>query len=374
MGRLVISQAYRVSIEAEGAKARADWEYLVAQDESIALAKTPKWIDCICSMGCFSDATVLFRGEDGRRIVLPRLRRMGIAYSAKLFESPPHGWDLGAESSGFLGEGEPVSPGQARALIEKIRDHSGLRTRVMVGRDDADVWAAAAPNTLYSTTRIAQVLDLRGGFSTVWSKRFTSKVRSNSRKAERRGVVVESDNTGRLVPVFYTLYQSSIDRWAQERGLPLTPMRWLAQRRNSQEKFAAVAREMGQSCTIWIAWRGGEPLAGILVLTRGPRATYWRGAMDKERSRGTGANELLHRYAIEDACAREQQSYNFGIYQTEDLRRFKSSFGATEFPVRTYYFERFPTAAAEASGHKAVKEIIRAAARLTRTAKDASVA
>jgi len=91
--------------------------------------------------------------------------------------------------------------------------------------------------------------------------------------------------------------------------------------------------------------------------------------MDKERARGTGANELLHRYAIEDACAREQHSYNFGIYQTEDLKRFKSTFGAAEIPVHTYYFERVPTAAAEAGGHKAAKQVIRAASRLARTTR-----
>jgi hypothetical protein len=366
---MAISQSYRVSIEAEGAAARPDWEHLVAQDANITLAKTPEWIDCICSFGNFSDATLLFRGEDGRRMILPRLRKAGIASSVRLFESPPHGWDLGAEGSGFLSEGGPASRSETRALIQEICRHSGVRTRIMVGRDDAELWVSTAPKTIYSTSRIAQVLDLRGGFPTVWSERFTSKVRSNSRKAERRGVVVESDSAGRLLPVFYTLYRSSIDRWAQDRGLPLTAMRWLAQRRNSQDKFATVARRMGKRCTIWIAWRGGEPLAGIFVLTQGSWATYWRGAMDKERSRGTGANELLHRHAIEDACARGQQTYNFGIYQTEDLKKFKSSFGAVEVPVRTYYFERLPTAAAEARGHQAAKQVIRAAARIARTAR-----
>lgn len=364
-----VSQIYRVSIEAQGTQARPDWEYLAAQDEDIALGKTPEWIDCICSSGGFTDATMLFRGEDGQRIVLPRVRKTGIASSVRLFESPPHGWDLGAESSGFLCEQGPVSRRQTRALIDQIQHHPGLRTRIMVGRQDAQMWASVAPRTIYSTTRIAQVLDLRGGFSTVWSQRFTSKVRSNSRKAERRGVVVESDKTGRLVPVFYSLYQKSIDRWAQDRELPLTVMRWLAQRRNSQDKFATVARRMGKRCTIWIAWRGGEPLAGIIVLAKGPRVTYWRGAMDKERCRGTGANELLHHYAIEDACTRQQQSYNFGIYQTEDLKRFKSTFGPVEVPVHTYYFEKLPTAAAHVSAHQAAKQVIRASARLVRTAR-----
>jgi CelD/BcsL family acetyltransferase involved in cellulose biosynthesis len=366
---MVLSHAYRMSIEAEGVDARPAWEDLVAHDGSVALSKTPEWTDCICSSSRFSDATLLFRGEDGRQLILPRLRKTGTPSFLGLFESPPQGWGLGADASGLLSEGGPASPRQTRALIQEIRRHPGLRTRIMVGGDDASIWASVASSTMHSTALTAQVLDLRGGFSTVWSERFTSKVRSNARKAERRGVVVESDNTGRLVPVFDMLYRSSVDRWAQERGHPLSLMRWRAQRREPQSKFATVAQRMGESCTVWIAWRGGEPLAGIFVLTRGPRATYWRGAMNKERARGTGANELLHRYAIEAACADERQSYDFGLYQTEELKRFKSTFGAREVPVHTYYFERLPTAAAEEKCYNAAKQAVRAVVRLTRTGR-----
>ena len=366
---MVLSHAYRMSIEAEGVDARPAWEDLVTHDESIALSKTPEWIDCICSSGRFSDATLLFRGEGGQQLILPRLRKTGIPSCLGFFESPPQGWGLGADASGFLGAGGPVSLKQTRALIQEIRGHPGLRTRVMVGGDDATVWASAVPGVICSTALTAQVLDLCGGFSTVWSERFTSKVRSNARKAERRGVVVESDNTGRLVPVFDSLYRSSVDRWAQERGHPLSLMRWRAQRREPQSKFATVARKMGERCTVWVAWRGGEPLAGIFVLTRGPRATYWRGAMNKELARGTGANELLHRCAIEAACADERQSYDFGLYQTEELKRFKSTFGAREVPVRSYYFEKFPTAAAEAKCRNAAKRAVLAVAQRARTGR-----
>jgi hypothetical protein len=358
----MISQAYRVSIEAEGMDARPAWEELAHQEQEITLSKTPQWADCICSCDHFSDATLLFRGEDGRRLILPRLRSF-----PGLFSSPPRHWNLGADASGFLSEGGPASPREARALIQEIRRHAGLRTRIVVGRDEARIWASAAPNAIHSIARTAQVLDLRDGFSTVWSKRFTSKVRSNSRKAERRGVVVESDNTGRLIPVFDVLYRISVDRWAQERGYPLTLMRWLAQRQHPQSKFATVARSLGERCTVWIAWRQGEPIAGVIILTEGPRVTYWRGAMDKERSRGTGANELLHRCAIEAACASERQSYDFGLSQTDDLKRFKYTFGTEEVPVHIYYFEKFPMIAAEIKCYQAVKRTIRAVTQLTRT-------
>jgi len=164
---VVIAQAYRVSIEAEGFGARPAWEDLVSQDPSIALSKTPPWADCICSCDHFSDATLLFRGEDGRRLILPRLRTTGIASLPGLFASPPVHWNLGADASGFLSEGGPVSPIQTRALIREIRRRPGLRTRIVVGKDDARAWASAVPSTVYSIARTAQVLDLCGGFSTV---------------------------------------------------------------------------------------------------------------------------------------------------------------------------------------------------------------
>ncbi|MGB8995092.1 MAG: GNAT family N-acetyltransferase [Pseudonocardiaceae bacterium] len=366
---MVLSHAYRLSIEAAGVAARAAWEELSAQDESIALSKTPEWADCICSCSPFTDATLLFRGEDGRRLILPRLRKTGSTSILGLYESPPPGWGLGADASGVLSEGGLASASQMRALIQEIRRHPGLRTRVMVGGDDAAEWESVVPGTTYSTSLTAQVLDLRGGFSTVWTQRFTSKVRSNARKAERRGVDVESDNTGRLIPVFDELYRNSVDRWAQQRGRPLSLMRWRAQRNEPRSKFATVTQKMGERCTVWIAWREGEPLAGIVVLTRGPRVTYWRGAMNKERTRGTGANELLHRCAIEAACAGERQSYDFGLHQTEELKRFKSTFGAREVPVHAYYFERFPTAAAEAKCYNAAKQAVLAGVRLARAGR-----
>ena len=39
----------------------------------------------------------------------------------------------------------------------------------------------AVPEGAHSVSHTADVLDLHGGFDTVWSRRFTSKVRSNSR-------------------------------------------------------------------------------------------------------------------------------------------------------------------------------------------------
>jgi hypothetical protein len=87
--------------------------------------------------------------------------------------------------------------------------------------------------------------------------------------------------------------------------------------------------------------------------------------MDKDLSRSTGANELLHRHAIEAACDNAQRSYDFGLSNSDDLRRFKSSFGTFQEPVHTYHFEQIPIAAIEAKGRQFAKQMIRKASTLT---------
>jgi lipid II:glycine glycyltransferase (peptidoglycan interpeptide bridge formation enzyme) len=117
-----------------------------------------------------------------------------------------------------------------------------------------------------------------------------------------------------------------------------------------------------------MAWWNGAPVASIIVLTRGDQVTYWRGAMDKERCRGSGANELLHRSAIEAACRDGRRSYDFGLSQTDHLRRFKRAFGTHEVPVHTYILERIPTAAAEARCYETAKRTFLAVTRRVRGA------
>jgi hypothetical protein len=354
---------YRVSVEAAGAAARPAWAELVERNPEVALSKTPDWVDCIRGCDRFRDDSLLFLGADGRRFVLPRL---GVPGLPGVYASPPEHWNLGADASGFLGEGGPPGQRELRALVGELHRRRGLRTRVVVGRDEARQWSEAVPGSVHAVSRTAHVLDLAAGFESIWTGRFTSKVRSNCRKAERRGVTVESDDTGRLVPVFYELYQRSVDRWARDRGYPVPLMRWRTQRLHPRAKFEEVARALGRRCCVWVARRDGEPIAATVVLTRGSRVTYWRGAMDKDRSRGTGANELIHRHAIDAACAGGYHSYDFGLSQTDDLRRFKASFGTQEVPVHMYFFERLRTTAAAERGTASAKRAVRMTAGFAR--------
>ncbi len=171
-------------------------------------------------------------------------------------------------------------------------------------------------------------------------------------------MTIEADSTGRLVGAFDELYRASVDRWARDRNYPVQIMRWRYRREHPRGRLEAVARALGTRCTVYLARQDGQPLAGIIVLDGGAHTVYWRGAMDKQRCRGTGANELLHRQAIESACDQGRCSYDFGLSQLEELRRFKRGFGTHEEPVYTFTLERIPAAAAQARLYQATKSAV----------------
>ena len=77
-----------------------------------------------------------------------------------------------------------------------------------------------------------------------------------------------------------------------------------------------------------------QPVAAIVVLEAGDQAKYWRGAMDRDRATPVRANDLLHRLAMEDACARGLSHYDMGAAQPgSPLAVFKTKMGAQEHPT-----------------------------------------
>lgn len=339
---------------ATGPGAREAWLRLARGRAGVRPTQTPAWLDCVRAGGDVEDATRLYVTPGGREVVLPLARRRRPVAALSPEDSWPEGWEAG----GLLADG-PLGREDVAAVVSDLRGRGVLRTgvRVQVRPEERAVWDAVVPSRTWCQRRDTQVLDLDGGFDTVWRDRFTSKVRSTARKAVRRGVTVESDAAGRLVPEFDALYRQSVDRWARERNEPVGLRRWLAARREPVDKWAAVAAGMGESCRVWLARREGHAIAAIVVLTHGDQAYYWRGAMDKERVTGTGANELLHCSALEEACAAGVRQYDLGVSPTEALARFKAGFGPRRETLLTYRFERVPVSRAETWVRETAKRV-----------------
>lgn len=332
------TQAYQVTSPAP----RDVWENLLRSDPEALVSQTPAWLDCICAMGGYADASRLYETPEGKQLVLPMVRTKGLPAALSTETTLPHAWGIGG-----LVSAEKINAKDVAAVFNDLAGRSVLRVNIRPNPRAGKTWAAVRPPKVIAISRLAHVLDLEGGFDYVWTKRFKGTTRTAVRKAERSGVVVECDTSGKLVSVFYDLMKRSFDRWARQQHEPLLLARWRAWRRDPLNKFQIIARILGNACRIYVAWVDGKPAATILVL-QDTNAHYTRGAMIKDIAGPTRANYLLHRLAIEDACRAGCGYYHMGETGfSNSLAQFKSRFGASKYPYAEYIIERIPISSVE---------------------------
>jgi hypothetical protein len=345
-----------LTLAAVGPSAREVWEQALATDPNALVSQTPAWLDCVCASGRYEDATRTYRTADGRALVLPLARVRKLPAAATIESSLPFGWSSG----GLVCSEGRLSPREAAAVVDDLLRRRPLRMTVTPSPATDDAWAAAARGRLVRTERMSQTLDLSKGFEHVWKHGFSGSVRRACRKAERVDLSVESDDTGRLIPVFDALYRKSVARWAEQQHEPAWLAQWRAKRRDPVSKFQLVAERLGAACRVWVSWHSGEPGAAIIVLAHRQHSTYWRGAMDKEVTARSGANEVLHRLAIEDAVVSGRRFYHMGESAPgSSLARFKRGFGAEEVHHAGYRFERLPLSATDEFVRRQVKRVLK---------------
>jgi hypothetical protein len=333
---------------------RDAWQELLTHDPFSLVTQSPGWLDSRCALGGYDDASRLYEREDGRRLVLPMVRRRGFGDGRLAVQSSfGESWGMG----GLLASGGVVRDDVA-VVARDLVARPALRTLVRPNPLLADAWGAADGPSARALPRLAHVLDLAGGFDHVWSKRFAQGARANVRKAEKAGVVVERGSSEEHVAAFYGLFDRQLDRWGAGQHEPLWLARYRGHRRDPVRKFHLLAQALGDAFGIWVASLDGRPIATTLVL-RGINAHYTRGAMDAEVAGPTRANYLLHARAIRDACEMGCRHYHFGeTGSSTSLAFFKSRFGAEGIPYAEYRLERLPLTTVDQRLRAAVKRVI----------------
>lgn len=330
------------------------WTDVLGSDPEAVVTQTPTWAACVMAHGGHRDASRLYRFDDGRRIVVPLARRSALPASLAPHASWPFDWGIG----GPVADG-PVDAGHTQAVFADLAAHGGVRLTLRTGPGADAAWEHA-PAPYVREAYHCSVVDLRGGFDTVWSTGFRGSVRRAVRKAERSNLRVEVDTSGALIRDFDRLYRLSVERWAQAQHEPRLLAHWRSGRANPLRKFQAVADRFGERCAVWLAYVGSSPAAGLIVLRHGRHAKYWRGAMDADLAAPVRANDLLHKLAIEAACVDGCLDYHMGDSRPgSGLARFKAGFGAREYTGSAFRVERLPLAAAEARLRGAVKTALR---------------
>ncbi len=343
------SSAYQVTSPAP----REAWRELFQNDPEALPTQSPEWLDCICAFGGYRDASRLYEFANGQQLLLPAVRRKGLPKRMSVQASWPHAWGTG----GVVTK-RPLEPGEVAEVFGDLANQPFLSMSIVPNPRQGELWRAAQPKGCIDVPRRAHVLDLEGGFDHVWQKSFASKTRNKVRRAEKSGLVVECDTTGKLIPVFHELFRRSVDRWAEQQHEP----RWLAHQRAEQRdplrKLEHIARYMGKACSVWVAWQGDRPAAACLVMYGG-NADYMMGAMDKELAAPTNANDLLQKHAIEEACRLGCRYYHMGESgDSAGIAGFKERLGAQSYLYTEYKLERLPLSRIDSGLRSIVKRAI----------------
>jgi len=306
------------------------WQEVLGDAARDALpSQTPGWRDAVCANG-WQDATRLYTWQDGARMLVPLVRSgTGAEYA-----SWPVGWGVG----GVLAAPDTVTPERVRTVLRDLTSLPAEEIYLRPHPASTALWDELVPPGTRRNPRLTQVLDLDGGLDHIWQHRFHRNVRNAVRRAERAELTVEQDATGRLVPVFYRLFELSIDRWAEQSDESDDALRRKVREKNPLTKFTAVAQHLGQDCRVWLARHEGEPVAALLALHRGPQVVYWQAAMDKARAARTKAATYLLYLVIEDACARGARSLHMGdTYPGTSVTTFKAAFGPDDHHTAGYW-------------------------------------
>lgn len=314
------------------------WESLIKSSQDFVVSQSLPWHDAIFESGMYKDASLLYEFSSGQQLILPMARRRKRTPLEPMAASWPRRWGAGGPISG---DGR-IDRVQAAAVLRHAARRDIFGADIHLSHVCDPIWLHEAQQ-FRVIKEPCYVLDLVDGFDEIWRHKFQGTVRTAVRKAERSALDVEIDRSGKLLKVFYDLYEKSIERWSETMSEPSWFAKWHVTRATPLSMLTAVAKHLGGNCTTWMAWSKGDPVAAIIVLRAGSHAQFWRGAMDKSLAGPLRANQLLHRLAIEEACRDGCRSYDMGIAEPgSSLATFKEKLGATLYFSHYAQAQRLP--------------------------------
>jgi Acetyltransferase (GNAT) domain len=299
------------------------WQAVLGSDPGATALQTPAYFESVLAATGGRDVSRMYSLEDGRRLILPLVRQRSVP-GVRMDAAFPGGYGHG----GMLATGG-LRADDVRTVIADLRGLA-LTTRIGGGHHTSDQWSAGRMPGVVEESRRVEVVDLAPGFEALRDNHFARTVRQKLRKAERAGVEIELDTTGRLVPVFYQIYRAWVDRSVATSSLPPLVARWSALRQEPLRKFETVAAMTGAGCRVLVAWHQGQPVASAITLVHGQHAIGWRSYSIKELAAPVAANIFTQVAALADACHSGCRYFDLGQSGgVASLQQYKHSLGGT---------------------------------------------
>ncbi len=340
---------------------RAAWAAVLDSDPGATALQTPEYFAAVLSGTGGRDASRLYNLPEGRQLVLPLVQQRALPGLPVLADFP------GGFGHGSLLATGGLRPSDVRLVVRDLRGRA-LSTRIGGGHHTAEQWRAGLTSGASAEPRRVDVIDLSPGWEEVYGHGFSRSARYNVRKAERAGVEVECDTTGRLIPVFYDVYLNWVERWVPRSGLPGSLARYSALRQEPRRKFEAVAAALGPKCRVFVAWHLGRPVASCITLVHGQHAIGWRSYSIKDLAGPVCANNLVQARALADAAAAGCHYFDLGQSgETASLLSYKRSLGATAREVIDLRIERSAVSLARRAETATQQWAVRAISRADRS-------
>ena len=334
---------------------REEWRAVLAGDPMALPEHGPEWVDALCAVGPYANASRLYVTEDDRQFVLPMVRRTGPLGVGGWWQSYPTSWGMG----GVIGAGL-----DAAVLGEILRDLGSQNLQRFGVRPDPlhhDIWTQALAASSAKVVRIprrAHVIDLEGGAGAIFS-RMSKSSRRGVRVAERSGVRIEVDRGGALLDDYYGLYLTSVDRWAARQHEPRALARARARRRDPLRKLRAMSDLLGKAFMVTLAYVDDQPAFGSVTLL-GQTAHDTRAAMDVDLVGKTYAGDLVQWTSLQVACDLGCPTFHLGESgQSASLALYKEKFGARPHDYAEFRLERLPYTRVDQGLRAAVKKVLR---------------
>ena len=168
---------------------------------------------------------------------------------------------------------------------------------------------------------VTHVVDISGGFDTVWRDRFDKARRRRVRRAQEAGVAVRRAVGDEDVGRFMQVYRARLAGWEARSGHPDTLFRGL------------VARG-GNRVRLYVAEHGGDVVGGHVNFYYKDAVIAWYGMASRQGDE-LQAGTLLYAEAMREACDEGFRSYNLGASLGKaSLVEYKQSLGGQAHAYR----------------------------------------
>jgi hypothetical protein len=278
---------------------------------------TPYWYELIVPGQKHIALEVIF--SDGASAVIP-IAEIKRAYGllTDSFSSP------GGTYGGWVSE-SALNEKHVDALFGVLTSRKNLTFRVNPF-DPSSRYIGGIGGCIADDNDFTRTLDLTLGEAELYRR--TSRCHNRGlRRAAGEGVTVERAASWEDWERYYGLYEGSLARWRA--GGPDLKTRTVY----PLDFFRRLYGNMSGHEALWLARRGGEPVAGLLCFYWGRHSVSWHGAASAE-SFDVRPNNILYWEAIIDALRGGYAVFDFnpsGGYG--GVESFKDRFGAQRVPA-----------------------------------------